>query len=135
MGQSSAATVREIEDIRSRMDSNMRELERRMPQPGIWMKRMVGVVAGGGAAAIVTAAVLKRTRRRKREQQVANVDARVPQVVQVVPAPVAERLAEALEDGRWKRWAVLAGGVWLVVRLIELRQLRRVNRTLVGARA
>jgi uncharacterized protein involved in response to NO len=135
MGQSSAATVREIEDIRSRMDSNMRELERRMPQPGIWMKRMAGVVAGGGAAAIVTAAVLKRTRRRKREQQVANVDARVPQVVQVVPAPVAERLAEALEDGRWKRWAVLAGGVWLVVRLIELRQLRRVNRTLVGARA
>jgi uncharacterized protein involved in response to NO len=136
MGQSSAATVREIEDIRSRMDSNMRELERRMPQPGIWMKRMAGVVAGGGAAAIVTSAVLKRTRRRKREQRVANVDARVPQaVVQVVPAPVAERLAEAMEDGRWKRWAVLAGGVWLVVRLIELRQLRRVNRTLVGARA
>jgi hypothetical protein len=135
MGQSSAATVREIEDIRSRMDSNMRELERRMPQPAILIKRVAGVAAGGGAAAIVTAAVLKRRRRKKRERRATNPDARVPQaVVQVVPAPVAERLAEAMEDGRWKRWAAVAGGVWLAVRLIELRQLRRVNRSLVGAR-
>jgi hypothetical protein len=136
MGESAAATVKEIEDIRARMETNMREFERRVPQPGLWLKRIAGIAVGGGAATIVTAAVLKRTRRRKREQQVATVDARVPEaVVQVVPAPVAERLAEVMEDGRWKRWAVLAGGVWVVVRLIELRQLRRVNRTLMGARA
>jgi hypothetical protein len=123
----------EIEDIRSRMDSNMRELERRMPPPGILIKRVTGVAVGGGAA-IVTAAVLKRRRRKKKERRAANVDARAPQaVVQVVPPPVAERLAEAMEDGSWKRWAAVAVGVWLAVRLIELRQLRRVNHSLVGA--
>jgi hypothetical protein len=135
MGQSSASTVREIEDIRSRLDTNMRELERRMPQPGVWAKRMAGVVVGGGAAAVVTVALLKKSRDRKKAAR-ARLEGRPAQaVVQLVPAPVAERIADALEDGRWKQWAAVAGGVWLAVRLIELRQLRRVNRALVGARA
>ncbi len=33
MGQGSAETVREIETIRNRIESNVRELERRVPQP------------------------------------------------------------------------------------------------------
>jgi hypothetical protein len=135
MGQSSASTVREIEDIRSRLDTNMRELERRLPQPGVWAKRMAGVVVGGGAAALVTVALLKRTRGRKRAARARLEGHPAQAVVQVVPAPVADRIADALEAGRWKQWAAVAGGVWLAVRLIELRQLRRVNRALVGARA
>jgi hypothetical protein len=135
MGQSSAATVREIEDIRSRLDTNMRELERRLPQPAVWAKRLAGVVVGGGVAAVVTVALLRKARGRKRSAR-ARLEARPAQaVIQVVPAPVADRIADAMEDGRWKRWAAVAGGVWLAVRLIELRQLRRVNRALVGARA
>jgi hypothetical protein len=135
MGQSSASTVREIEDIRSRLDTNMRELERRLPQPAVWAKRMAGVVVGGGAAAVVTVAVLKRTRKRKKAARARLEGHPAQAVVQVVPAPVADRIADALEDGRWKQWAAVAGGLWLAVRLIELRQLRRVNRALVGARA
>jgi hypothetical protein len=38
------------------------------------------------------------------------------------------------EDGRWKQWAVAGAGVWLAVRLLELRQLRRLNRRPAGAR-
>jgi hypothetical protein len=135
MGQSSASTVREIEDIRYRLDTNMRELERRLPQPAVWAKRMAGVVVGGGAAAVVTVALLKRSRGRKKAARARLEGHPAQAVVQVVPAPVAERIADALEDGRWKQWAAVAGGVWLAVRLIELRQLRRVNRALVGARA
>jgi hypothetical protein len=135
MGESSASTVREIEDIRSRLDTNMRELERRMPQPGVWAKRMAGVVVGGGAAAVVTVALLKKSRDRKKAARARLEGHPAQAVVQLVPAPVAERIADALEDGRWKQWAAVAGGVWLAVRLIELRQLRRVNRALVGARA
>jgi hypothetical protein len=136
MGQGSAATVREIEGLRARLDTDMRELERRMPQPAVWVKRLAGVVVGGGAAAIVTVAVLRRVRGRRKptpRERLAGHPAQA--VVQVVPAPVADRLADVIEEGRWKQWAAVAGGVWLAVRLIELRQLRRVNRALVGARA
>jgi hypothetical protein len=136
MGQSSAATVREIEDIRSRLDTNMRELERRMPQPGVWAKRVAGLVVGGGTAALVTFAILKRVRGRRKPTVAERTEGHPAQaVVHVVPGPVADRLAEAIDEGRWKRWAAVAGGVWVAVRLIELRQLRRVNRALVGARA
>jgi hypothetical protein len=135
MGQSSASTVREIEDVRSRLDTNMRELERRLPQPGVWAKRLAGVVVGGGAAALVTVALLKRARGRRRSVRARLEGHPAQAVVQVVPAAVADRIADALEEGRWKQWAAVAGGVWLAVRLIELRQLRRVNRALVGARA
>ncbi len=47
MGQSSTETVREIEDIRDRIEGNFRELERRMPQAGAWAKRALGVVLVG----------------------------------------------------------------------------------------
>jgi hypothetical protein len=64
MGQNSAETVREIEDIRGRMDADFRELERRLPQPGIWAKRLVGIVVGGGIGALVLRSVIKSVRRR-----------------------------------------------------------------------
>jgi hypothetical protein len=135
MGQSSAATVKEIEEVRSRLDANVRELERRMPQPAVWVKRLAGVLVGGGAAALVTMAVLKRVRARRSRPTERPAAFPAQAVVQMVPAPVADRLADAIEEGKWKQWAAVAGGVWLAVRLIELRQLRRVNRALVGARA
>jgi hypothetical protein len=136
MGESAAATVREIEDIRARMETNMRELERRVPEPGLWLKRMAGIAVGGGAATIVTMAVLKRARARREKKAVRSVERiakRSPAVIEVAPEPVAERLAEAVDDGRWKQWAAVAGGVWLAFRLIELRQLRRLNRSLGSA--
>ena len=48
MGKSSAETVREIEDTRDRLESEIRELEGRLPQPAVWGKRLIGVAAGGG---------------------------------------------------------------------------------------
>jgi hypothetical protein len=133
MGQSSAATVREIEDIRDRLEVEMRELERRMPQPAVWAKRLVGVAVGGGLGAIVVTRLVKRARERRRLRRVAE-SGPVRAVVQVVPEDVADRVAAALEDGRWKQWAAAGAGVWLAVRLLELRQMRRLNRQLVAAR-
>jgi len=136
MGESAAATVREIEDIRARMETTMRELERRVPQPGLWLKRMAGIAVGGGAATIVTMAVLRRARARREKKAVRSVERiakRQPTVVEVVPEPAADRKASAVDDGRWKQWAAVAGGLWLAFRLIELRQLGRLNRSLGNA--
>ncbi len=138
MGQSAAATVREIEDIRDRLDAEMRELERRVPQPAVWAKRLAGIAVGGGLGAIVLTSLARRARAKRRSARRAGPSQPVQAVVQVVPEDVAERVAArvsgALEDGRWKRWAAAGAGVWLTVRLLELRQLRRLNRGLVGGR-
>ncbi|MGH2723773.1 MAG: hypothetical protein ACRDI0_05825 [Actinomycetota bacterium] len=47
MGKSAAETVREIEDIRDRIEGNFRELEQRMPRAGIWAKRALGLALTG----------------------------------------------------------------------------------------
>ena len=123
MGQSSAATVREIEDIRDRLDAGMRELERRFPQPAVWARRLVGIGAGVAVGAFVLRRVAKRVRGRRLPARRATRGEPVPPVIHVLP-----------EDGRWKQWAAARAGVWLVVRLLELRQLRRLNRRPAGAR-
>jgi hypothetical protein len=64
VGQSSAETVREIEDIRGRMDADFRELERRLPQPGVWAKRLVGILVGGGVGLLLLRAIIRRVRQR-----------------------------------------------------------------------
>jgi hypothetical protein len=135
MGESAAATVREIEDIRARMETNMRELERRVPQPGLWMKRMAGIAVGGGAATIVTMAVLRRARDRREKKRVRALEEiaeRSPAIIEV-PDDEADRISAVIDDGRWKQWAAAAGAVWLAFRLVELRQLRRLNRSLAAA--
>jgi hypothetical protein len=134
MGESAAATVREIEDIRARMETNMRELERRVPEPGLWVKRMAGIAVGGGAATIVTMAVVRRARARREKKRVRALEElaeRSPAVIEV-PDDAADRISAAIDD-RWKQWAAVAGAVWLAFRLVELRQLRRLNRSLAGA--
>ena len=64
MGQNSAETVREIEGIRGRMDADFRELERRLPKPGIWAKRGLGILIGGGIGAILLRMAFKAARQR-----------------------------------------------------------------------
>jgi len=123
MGQSSAATVREIEDIRDRLDAGVRELERRFPQPAVWGRRLVGIGAGVAVGAFVLRRVAKRVRGRRLPARRATRGEPVPAMIQVPP-----------EDGRWKQWAAAGAGVWLAVRLVELRRLRRLNRRPAGAR-
>jgi hypothetical protein len=131
MGQSAAATVREIEDIRDRLDAEMRELERRLPQPAVWAKRAVGVAVGGGVTGLVLMSALRRRRKKRRAVERTEI---IRPVVQVVPEDTAERLSAALADGRWKPWLAAGAGAWLAMRLLELRQLRRLNRRLIETR-
>ena len=128
MGQSAAATVREIEGLRGRIETNLREIERRMPSPGVWAKRLVGVAVSGGVGAFLLRQAVKRARPKRRTQQ-----APAQAVVQLVPDEVSRRVAGAVQSGAWKQWAGVAAGVWIVLRLVELRQLRRLNRSLITA--
>ena len=64
MGQAADDKVREIEQTREQLDSDLRELERRMP-PVRQAKRVAGVLAGSG---LVAGFVMRRRRKRKDEQ-------------------------------------------------------------------
>ncbi len=137
MGESSAATVKEIEDIRGRLETNFQELERRMPAPAIWAKRAAGVAIGGGVGALVLRQLMKRAAKSplKRAKKAVTTSAPTQAVIQVVPEEIAGKVSKAIEDGRWKQWAAAGAGVWLMFRLIELRQLRKLNRSVIAGRA
>jgi len=132
MGKSSAETVREIEDTRDRLETEIRELEERLPKPAVWTKRLVGVAVGGGIGGSMFWFGVRRIRKRRKakHQQASPVQA----VIQVLPEEWSKRVSGAFENGQVKTWAIGIGGAWLVLRLAELRQLRRLNRSLVGAR-
>jgi hypothetical protein len=131
MGKSSAETVREIEETRERLDAELQELEHRLPPPARWAKRILGVAVGGGVAGSLFWFGVRKARGRKKK-----VDKdRAQAVVQVVPEAWAERVSDALDEGQWRMWLGAAAAVWLLVRLTELRQLRRMNRALVVAPA
>ena len=138
MGESSAATVKEIEDIRERLETNFQELERRMPAPAIWAKRAAGIAIGGGLGALVLRQVLKRAATspiQKAKRAVTSSSAPTQAVIQVVPEEIAGKVSKAMDDGRWKQWAAAGAGVWLAFRLLELRQARKLNRALIAGRA
>ncbi len=130
MGESAAETVREIEETRDRLDGELRALEDRLPRPAVWTKRIAGVAIGGGVAGAAFWFLV----RRRRAKRVPSTSANVQAVVHVLPEGLAARLEHAVEDGRWRGTAMGVAGVWLALRLAELRQLRRMNRALLAAR-
>ena len=128
MGQNAAQTVREIEETRDRLDADLRELESRLPSAAVWTKRAIGMVVGGGIGATAFLFAVRRLRKRKKEKV---PQTQVQAVINVLPEGVAQSISDAIEDGRWKQWAGFAVGAWALVRLAELRQLRKMNRALV----
>src|SRR6266511_5110652 len=90
-----------------------------------WLSRLI--VAGAFLLMAAGAALfaIRRLRKRKKEK---TPDTQVQAVINVLPEGMAERISDALEDGRVKQWAAAGAAVWILLRLVELRQLRRMNR-------
>ena len=131
MGKSSAETVREIETTRERLDAEIQELEHRLPPPARWAKRVAGVALGGGVAGSAFWFGVRKLRGKKKQRKID--PNRVPAVVQVLPEEWADRLSSAVEEGQWKVWGGAIVALWVLLRLAELRQLRRMNRVLITA--
>ena len=133
MGQSTAQTVREIEETRERLDAELRELESRLPKPAVWTKRLVGMGVGGGVGATAFMFAIRRLRKKKKQKA---PEAQVNAVINVLPEELSQRLADAFQNDRVRQWAIAGAAVWVLLRLAELRQLRRLNRAaLVGGPA
>jgi hypothetical protein len=127
MGQTTAETVREIEATRARLGAEVGELQRRLPAPAMWAKRLVGIAAGGGVAGATSLFVIRRIKHRRARAKEREVRA----VINVLPPPWAKKITKTLEDGQLRQWAAVGLSVWFVLRLAELRQLRRTNKLLL----
>ena len=140
MGEGSAATVREIEDTRERLDAQIRALEERMPEPARMAKKAAGVAVAGGATTTALVFFLKRRKKKKaKDPERILKDANVATVIKVFPddfgKDMSKKIGKSMEDGEWKGWVAIAGGTWVVLRLLEIRQLRRMNKALLAGRA
>ena len=133
MGASAAETVTEIEQTRDRLEEDLRELEQRMPKPAVWGKRAVGVAVGGGVAGTLVMFAVRRKRKKRSAAKVAASEP-VTAVINVLPDQWQKKVSKALEDGTWRNWAAGVGGAWLILKLAELRQLRKLNHALVAGR-
>lgn len=127
MGTSAAETVKEIEEVRDRLQSNVEELEGRLPAPAKLAKRVAGIAVGGGVAGAAFWFLVRRMRRDKPQERA--VTKAMQPVIQVLPDDLAARLSDKLDDDRVKQLGMAIGGAWLLFKLAELRQLRRLART------
>ncbi len=127
MGENAAQTVREIEQVRDRLDGEVRELEDRLPPVHV-AKKVAGTLMVGGTGTVFWWAVRRARSRKnkKRKTQSRTVEA----VVQIVPDRWAKDVAQALNDGSWQRPAAYAAGAWAIFKVAEVRQLRRMNKLL-----
>ena len=131
MGQRSAETVREIEQTRENLEGKLLALEERMPTSLTSAKRIVGVAVGGGMSGTVFWFAVRRARARKRKKEEAERPP-ITAVVNLVPERWANKLGEVLADDRAKQWAAGVLGVWLVIKIAEIRQLRALRRATVS---
>lgn len=140
MGNSTAATLTEIEQTRDRLERDMAELAERLPAPAIWLKRLAGVAVGGGVGGSLFWFVAHRIRNRSKkgkEEKAAKEAAAAAiaaPVVQVIPPEWGQRLGELFESGEWKGPAIALGSAWLLLRWMELRRLKRLTKAMLIAR-
>jgi hypothetical protein len=134
MGESSAQTVKEIEEVRQRLDGEIRELEERLPPAHVAKKVAGGLFVGGSGTVFWWAVRRARKRKQKKQESKRQVSRPVSTVVQLVPDRFARQMTAALEDGKWQKPAAYAAGAWALFKVAEVRQLRKMNRLLAGAR-
>jgi hypothetical protein len=77
VGQTTASTVREIDQTRQRLDSEFRELETYLPLGALWAKRIVGVLAGGGVGGWILWSLIRRRRKKNEGRRLRDIERRL----------------------------------------------------------
>jgi hypothetical protein len=125
VGEGTTRAVREIEEARERLENDFEELASRLPrlpQAGDVGPKVLVPAAGAAVGGLVIWLLdRRRKRRRKAEEAAAQV--------------VGEEWVDVFRDGGWKGPAVVAVGVWGLLRLAEARSIRRLSRALIKASA
>jgi hypothetical protein len=90
---------------------------------------LTGLTAAGGTGAALVLA--RRARRRKR-----SVSERAQAAARQTSGRLAKSISSRLEEPDWRLWGLAGLALaWFLVRMAELRQLRRMARALIASRA
>lgn len=106
MGTRSTDTLNEIEQVRSRLDRNVAELERRLPPAAQLARRAAGIALGGGVGGSALWFAVRKLRPKKSEPELE------PEVRPVVVNLVPKGLVPV---------AVGAVAVWAGIRFYEMK--------------
>jgi len=77
VGETAAETLKEIEETRTRLDGEIRQLEGRLPAAARVAKRAAAALVGVGAAGTVTRILLRRKRSRDRDGRIRDMEKRL----------------------------------------------------------
>ena len=142
MGTGTASTLSDIEATRARLERDIQALVERLPAPAVWVKRLIGLAVGGGVSGGAFWFIVHRLRsraRKRREASAGKAAAATPAtpspVIQVLPSPWSEGLADLAASNRWKTPVFILVGIWITLRLAELRRLRALTKALTVAPA
>lgn len=97
---------------------------------------LTGITAAGGSGTVWLLArrAQKRRRQKAAEKAARQAVGRVQEMAQRLPERWSETVSERLEDERWRIWAITAAVLaWVLFRMAEGRQLRRLNRAMAPA--
>jgi len=89
---------------------------------------------GGGTVWLIARRAKKRRQRKAAERSARQTVSRVQAIAQRLPEQWSQAVSERLDDQRWRIWALTAAVVaWVLLRMAEVRQLRRLNRAMAPA--
>lgn len=104
---------------------------------------LTGLTAAGGTGAAL--ALARRARRRKRSaaDRAQAVAKNLPDRARRLPGQAkklsdqwSKGISSRMEEPEWRLWGLVAMAfTWFLVRMAEVRQLRRMNRILISSRA
>ncbi|HEY3211311.1 MAG TPA: hypothetical protein VGL18_16275 [Actinomycetota bacterium] len=104
---------------------------------------LTGLTAAGGTGAAV--ALARRARRRKRSaaERAQAAARKLPGQAKKLPGQAkklsdqwSKGISSRMEAPEWRLWGLAAVAMtWFLVRMAEIRQLRRMNRILISSRA
>jgi len=141
VGSSTASTLNDITETRGRLERDIAALVERLPPPAVWAKRLVGLAIGGGVSGGAFWFVVRRIRARARKRKEARASpegspstSNHSPVIQVLPSPWSEGLADLASSGRWKAPVAVLLALWILLRLAELRRLRELTKAMIAAR-
>jgi hypothetical protein len=104
---------------------------------------LTGLTAAGGTGAALALARRARKRKRSTAERAQAAAKKLPDRAKRLPGQAkklsdqwSKGISSRMEEPEWRLWGLAALAVtWFLVRMTEVRQLRRMNRILISSRA